>query len=65
MENVKKLKSWGQRNGTANSVIRQDDNGKSWYVRVGDVVSNKIEVPLYDVGDKLYEPKTTVVDLTK
>lgn len=61
MDNLKEWDYLADGSDNEVSVMRQDDNGKSWYVRVEDVVSNRIEVPPLE-GEEWYEPDSTVVD---
>ncbi len=52
-----------RKNDFNDSVICQEDAGKSWYVRVEDVVSNRIEMPSVDFGDEWYKADTTDTDM--
>ncbi len=50
-------------NDITDTVMRQEDNGKSWYVRVEDVTTNRIDVPKIN-SNEWYEPETTEINLT-
>ena len=60
MKHMEEYLDW--EDDVVDSVMRQEDNGKSWYARVEDVFSNEIDIPKIS-SSGWYEPETTKINL--